>query len=58
MVKTAEDEDPLGVITVLNLRTHAALKALQQVRNFLQKNCASRDQLTAFKEVLAYAACS
>ena len=36
VVRTAEDEAPVGVMSVLNLRTHAALPALAQTLAYLK----------------------
>lgn len=51
MVKTAEDEDPLGVITVLNIQTHSELKPLAQIRRFLHKACPSKDTRALLDQV-------
>ena len=50
-MKTAQEEEPLGVITVLNLGAHAGLKALKQVKRFLKKACPSTEKAAALDEV-------
>ena len=50
VIKTAEDEDPLGVISVLNIQSHQLLKPLQQLKSFLQSKCPQGEQ-SQFQEV-------
>lgn len=41
MVKSGEDEEPIGVVSPLNLRRYAQLEALQQVKAHLVRHCDS-----------------
>ncbi|KAK9806700.1 hypothetical protein WJX73_010128 [Symbiochloris irregularis] len=50
VIKTAEDEDPLGLISVLNLETHRQLQCLRQIRAFLQRGCSDEIQISRLEE--------
>ena len=39
VVKSAEDEDPVAVISVLNLQQHGSLPCLAEIRSFLLAHC-------------------
>lgn len=38
-MKTSADDDPIGVITALNLQRYHQLGCLKEVREFLVKQC-------------------
>lgn len=41
MVKSGEDEDPIGVASVLNLHRYRDLECLQQIAAYLTEHCSS-----------------
>ena len=49
VVKTAADEDPIGLLTVLSLGSHGHLRCVQEVRAYLASCCptASEEQKLA-----------
>lgn len=51
VVKAGEEEDPIGVLTVLNTQRYRALESLKQIRNFLEKNCADESKKAAILNV-------
>ena len=50
VVKSGEDEDPIGVASVLNLHRYRDLECLQQIAAYLTEHCSDtklKQQLTA-----------
>jgi hypothetical protein len=53
VIKCGEDDDPIGVCTVLNLRQHSKLKALEELKAFLLAHCPDDASKEALTEVFA-----
>ena len=52
ILKTADDENPIGMVSVLNLKRYAKLESLQQVKRFLLskvKDQAMKDKVNEVK---------
>lgn len=43
VVKTSEADDPIGIITVLNLQRYSTAGCLQEIEKFLLKHCKDAD---------------
>ncbi len=39
VIKCGEDDDPIGVCTVFNLKQHSHLKSLSELKSFLLPRC-------------------
>ena len=62
VIKTGEDGDPLGLVTVLNTQRYSGLQYMQQILEFLQHNAptptdASRLQQVSLLIVKTYQQC-
>jgi len=63
VVRTGEDEDPIGVMTVLNTHQHKQQPFLQQIRQYMVDKCGEaaaaaqqqrqQQELAAARELLA-----
>lgn len=52
VVKTAETDDPIGVATVLNLTRHSTLGSLKELKEFILKQCPSKELKAKLEEVI------
>lgn len=57
VLKTAEDEDPIGVATVLNLKRHSKLEALKQIKEFLMRSTKESAMKSNIEKVRAEIGC-
>ena len=51
VVKTAENDDPIGVLTALNIQRHAALGCMHEIRDFLRRRCKDSGLAAKLQEV-------
>lgn len=51
VIKCGEDDDPIGVCTVLSLRQHSQLKSLAEFKSFLLAHCPDKGGKQALEKV-------
>lgn len=51
MVKTGEGEDPVGIISVLNIHRYKGLACLADIKEFMLQNCSKQDCKDKLAEV-------
>jgi hypothetical protein len=51
VLKTAEDEDPIGMVTALPLRRYGSLACLNQILDFLTSKCKAKSTREALSKV-------
>lgn len=51
VVKAGDEEDPIGLLTVLNTRYYSELQSLLQIRDFLLQHCPNEEVKTALQAV-------
>ena len=51
VIKCGEDDDPIGVCTVFNLKQHSHLKSLAELKSFLLARCSNDSCKEALKKV-------
>ena len=51
VVKTAENDDPIGVLTALSLARHRDRGCMREIRQFLLKRCKDADLAAKLQEV-------
>ena len=51
VVKTAQDDDPIALLTVLNTRTHKEQEWMGQLRAFLRSKCPTEADRKRLEEV-------
>jgi protein BCP1 len=52
VVKTAENDDPIGVLTALSLARHGGAGCMREIRQFLLKRCKDADLAAKLQEVM------